>query len=114
MRNLQLDLSTSECWPHAIAGQKTGSGLGSIILLSVIYLPWVLIATNVSALTVTEEQQLIKRCDKINAKIKNTKLASRAGGTAARMEKLRLKVYALDDEYSEHKCILVRSKLKML
>ncbi|EPJ43244.1 MAG: hypothetical protein OFPI_43730 [Osedax symbiont Rs2] len=113
MKNLSIVRSASRHfdYPSATIMQALTR---AIALSSVSCLLLLLLAGNVWALTSTQEKQLIKRCDKINAKIKKSKIASRAGGSAAKMEKFRLKIYALDDEYSAHKCILVRSKLKML
>jgi len=113
MNNRPPALSVSQRYQDRFVASEPFSVPAGIAWCCLGCLCMVLIATNAWALTPAAEKQLIKRCDKINAKIKKTKLTSRSGGSSAKMEKLRLKVYALDDEYFEHKCILVRSKLKM-
>ncbi len=113
MKNRPLALPVSKRYQYKFSACQSFSVPIGVAWCSLGCLCMALLATNAWALTPAAEKQLIKRCDKINAKIKKTKLTSRSGGSSAKMEKLRLKVYALDDEYFEHKCILVRSKLKM-
>lgn len=70
------------------------------------------ITSQVSALTKSEEEKLIKECNKVNNKIKKIKKKERESRSAKAANKLRIKRYSLDQQYTELKCITVRSKLK--